>query len=307
MRHAVGSAISLALLMSVTVAHGVEKMALSFSPPGSTVVVPATLIKPDGPGPFPAVVVLHDCSGLGPRASKVALDWAQWLAAQGYVTLLPDSFTPRGVGDGVCTLPPEQGRVANGNVRAGDAYGALLALRELPYVDGGHVGVMGGSHGGMTTLAAISMPKREDGPLAALRQAGFAAAVAIYPNCGLTYGAWMPERERPNAGSILSYNGVYVPAAPLLILVAEKDDWNPAAPCQRLVETSRAAGHPVSIKVYRGAHHLFDSDRPLRYDPQRTNLNAPSGHGATTAGDPAAWADARKDVAAFFARHLRLQ
>jgi len=31
--------------------------------------LPATVLKPDGAGPFPAIVLLHDCSGLGPRSS----------------------------------------------------------------------------------------------------------------------------------------------------------------------------------------------------------------------------------------------
>lgn len=31
--------------------------------------IPAELLKPDGAGPFPAVVVMHDCSGLGSRSS----------------------------------------------------------------------------------------------------------------------------------------------------------------------------------------------------------------------------------------------
>ena len=101
------------------------------------------------------------------------------------------------------------------------------------------------------------------------------------------------------------YSGVYQAIAPLLILSGEKDDWTPAEPCRHLAEGSRAAGYPVEIKIYPGAHHSFDSDRPIRYDWQRNNGNAPSGRGATTGGDPRAWADAHKQVADFFARHLK--
>jgi hypothetical protein len=35
------------------------------------------------------------------------------------------------------------------------------------------------------------------------------------------------------------------------------------------------------------------------------NANAPGGRGATTGGDPGAWADSIREVSAFFARHLR--
>ncbi len=62
---------------------------------GTAEQIPATLIKPEGVGPFPAVVMMHDCSGLGPRSSGAPRRWADELVAQGYVVLIPDSFTPR--------------------------------------------------------------------------------------------------------------------------------------------------------------------------------------------------------------------
>lgn len=77
--------------------------------------------------------------------------------------------------------------------------------------------------------------------------------------------------------------------APLLILIGEKDDWTPALPCQKLAESSRTTVYPVAITVYPGAHHSFDSDRPVRYVAARVNRNAPGGRGATTGGDPGAW------------------
>ena len=97
----------------------------------------------------------------------------------------------------------------------------------------------------------------------------------------------------------------YQPVAPLLILAGEKDDWTPAERCRRLAEDSRAAGYPVTIKIYPGAHHSFDSPNPERFVPTRVNPNAPGGRGATTGGNPAAWADSIREVEAFFGRHLR--
>jgi dienelactone hydrolase len=58
-------------------------------------------------------------------------------------------------------------------------------------------------------------------------------------------------------------------------------------------------------KIYPGAHHAFDNDGPLRYDGARVNPAAPGGHGATTGGNPEAWADSIREVTAFFARNLR--
>jgi len=242
--------------------------------------IPVTASRPDGGGPFPAVVVMHDCSGLGPRSSGAPGRWAKELLARGYVVVIPDSFTTRGLAEGVCTVPLSDRRAnVSPERRAGDAYAALAYARSLPYVDGRRVGIMGGSHGGSTTLATMAAPARD------AERAGFAAAVALYPRCG-------------------SHAGVYRPVAPLLILIGEKDDWTPAELCRKLVEAARSAGGPVTIKVYPGAHHSFDSPNPVRYVATRINPHAAGGRGATTGGDPAAWADSIREVLAFFAQHL---
>ena len=98
---------------------------------------------------------------------------------------------------------------------------------------------------------------------------------------------------------------MYRPAAPLLILIGDQDDWTPAEPCRRLAEAAQQAGYPVTIKIYPGAYHSFDSYNPVRYVPTRVNPNTPSGRGATTGGDPAAWADSSREVGTFFGRYLR--
>jgi dienelactone hydrolase len=280
--------------------------ALTITPAGGDATpVPATLRRPDGAGPFPAIVIMHDCSGLGARSSGAPDRWTRHLVAQGYVVLIPDSFTPRGFPDGVCTIPGRDTRSVSAYVRAGDAYGALAYLRTLPFVDGSRVGVMGGSHGGATTLAAMFEPVAADAPLAAAKRDGFAAAIALYPSCGSAYGSWSVTRQNGATGPITGYRGVYKPIAPLLILIGERDDWTPAEPCRRLAEASQAAGYTLDLKVYPGAQHSFDSYAPIRYVAERNNINAPDGRGATTGGNPDAWADAREQVTAFFARILK--
>jgi dienelactone hydrolase len=248
--------------------------------------IPATTYKPEGPGPFPAIVILHDCSGLGPRSSGSPKRWSDELVARGYATILPDSFTPRGHAGGICTVPPLQ---RNSGVtpteRANDAYAALAYLRTLPYVDGNRVGVMGGSHGGASTLATMVAPQAKD--------KGFLAAVALYPACALNVGGWHEN-----------LTGDYAPAAPVQILIGEIDDWTPAENCRRLADAAQKAGHPVTIKVYPGAHHSFDSANPVRYVATRVNPNAPGRRGATTGGQAVAWADSLREVVAFFGRYL---
>ena len=262
------------------------------TPNGTSEQIPVELSKPEGLGPFPAVVIMHDCSGLGPRSSGGPGRWAKELVGRGYVVLMPDSFTTRGFPDGVCTDASRSRDDVSPARRVRDAYAALAHLRTLPYVDGTRIGVMGGSHGGSTTLTSMIAPESDTDLLAKERRAGFAAAVALYPGCVASRRTW-------------SNPGVYRPVAPLLILIGDKDDWTPAEPCRRLTEAAQQAGYPMTIKIYPGAYHSFDSNYPVRYVATRINANAPGGRGATTGGDHAAWADSIREVVAFFGRYLR--
>jgi dienelactone hydrolase len=263
------------------------------APNGALEQIPATVFKPDGPGSFPAVVIMHDCSGLGPTSSGAPSRWARVLVRWGYVVLLPDSFTTRGHAGGVCSDPsPSRAEVSPAR-RVRDAYAALAYLRTLSYVDGQRVGLMGGSHGGTTTLAAMATSPSDVELFARDRQMGFVAAVALYPGCTIRLGSGLTGAA-----------GVYKPMAPVRILIGEQDDWTPAAPCRKLTEAAEEAGYPVTIKVYPGVHHAFDSDKPVRYVATRVNANAPGGRGATTGGDSQAWADSMREVGAFFGQYL---
>jgi dienelactone hydrolase len=251
---------------------------------GSAPPLPSTVSKPEGPGPFPAVVIMHDCSGLSPTSSGSPARWARQLVAKGYVVVIPDSFTPRGHASGVCTVPLAQRRAdVSPERRAHDAYATLAYVRTLPEVDGRRVGILGGSHGGSTTLAAMLAPAHDGEPLAREKRNGFAAGVALYPRCSAA---------------------PYRPVAPLLILIGDGDDWTPAEPCRKLADAARTAGYPLSITIYPGAHHAFDSAAPVRYVGTRINPHAPGGRGATTGGDAEAWADSIRRVIAFFGQHL---
>jgi dienelactone hydrolase len=296
--------IALLCALFTAVVSGAEPVSVAVTPAGSTEQIPATLLAPEGPGPFPAVVMMHDCSGLGPRSSGAPMRWAHELVGQGYVVIVPDSFSTRGFAGGVCTSATTNRQRVNGHVRALDAYGALTYLRARSDVIGARVAVMGGSHGGWTTLAAMHAALETNNALGQAKREPFAAAIALYPSCAPRYGAWSTSKPRA-FGPVTGYAGEYQALAPLLILTGEKDDWTPAEPCRELAQRARVAGYPVDIKIYPGAYHSFDSNAPVRYVAQRNNANSPTGAGATTGGDPAAWADAREQVSAFLARHLK--
>ena len=170
--------------------------------------IPFILTRPAGDGPFPAIVMLHDCSGLGPHSSGAPWRWSTELTRLGYVTIWPDSFSTREFADGVCTESDRRRRVGP-KIRAADAYAALRYLQAIDYVDPKRIAVMGGSHGGSTTLASIVALQAHQTDTAP----GFAAAIALYPSCNVSYGngsssgqglasaSSMPPPTRNRAGS----------------------------------------------------------------------------------------------------------
>jgi dienelactone hydrolase len=105
------------------------------------------LTKPQGDGPFPAVVLLHGCGGI----VKNNDDWAERLTSWGYVALQVDSFGPRGqsnIYSNTMLIPL--------HLRVQDAYDAKSYLAGFPFVDRNRIAVMGWFTGGNITLAAVS-------------------------------------------------------------------------------------------------------------------------------------------------------
>jgi dienelactone hydrolase len=248
---------------------------------GSPVQLSALLFKPNGPGPFPTVVLLHGCGGMLTNSGILTAsyrNWADRFVQSGYVALLPDSLNPRGQR----SLCEQQKRsILESRERVEDAYAALQWLVRQSYVAGDRIGLIGWSNGGSGTLYGI----RETQP-----HRGFRAAVAFYPGCRTLARSKTPYR----------------PYAPLLILAGEADDWTPAAPCVELTEVAKKQGAPMEIVTYPGAHHSFDRiNLPVRYRANVRNLNKPDRLGATVGEHPEARADAMLRTLEFFAQYLK--
>lgn len=236
-------------------------------------------MPPAAPGRRPAIVLMHGCAGMRNARGELSgrdRDWAERFAAWGFVTLMLDSFGPRGLRS-ICELKdrPLQPWIE----RSADAYAALAYLTARPDVDPGAVWVLGWSHGGSSVLGVVR-------PNAAGRRPGgpqFKAAIAFYPGCGAA-----------------SRNGHYRSTVPLLVLQGAADDWTPAAPCVEMTERLKAVGAPVQMVVYADAHHGFDQPGgAVRYLPEVFNPAAPGERGAHVGTDAAARRAAIGDVARF--------
>lgn len=242
----------------------------------------ALQFRPRGAGPFPALVLLHGCSGIHTPSGFITasyLRWAELLAEDGYVALLVDSFTPRGYRT-ICEL--QKRPILESRERVEDAYAAARWLSQQPYVGAGRIGLLGWSNGGTGALYAMRLERRVE--------PAFRAAVAFYPGCRTLSRAKTP----------------YQPYAPLLILSGEADDWTPAAPCSELIGIAKGQGAPAEIVVYPGAHHSFDRvNLPVRYRPNVRNLNKPDRLGATVGEQPEAREAAIRRTREFFAQALK--
>ncbi len=253
-------------VMLCLIGFGARAEPVTLAGPGG-LALKAQMFRPAVARDVPAIVALHGCGGpFGARDRQ----WREKLLAEGHILLFPDSFGSRGL-KSQCQ---ERNRLATaGGLRRQDALAAAQWLVAQPGTPQGGVVLLGWSDGGSTVLAAGEA--RADLPAGLLR-----GLVAFYPGC--TGAAHSPGWQ---------------PAAPLLILMGEADDWTPAAPCHAL---AAQVGARLSLTTYAGAYHDFDAPVPVR-----TRQNIPSSqnadHSVHAGDDPAAAQDALRRVSAFLA------
>jgi carboxymethylenebutenolidase len=223
----------------------------------ATTEIVGYLFKPQGPGPYPAVVILHGRGG--PYSSKVNKAcmlvsrtepsacnanglskrhsmWGQYWAERGYLALLPDSFGPRGKAHGFDRFThgdPDRADVNEKTVRPLDAEGALNWLRSQRDVIPSRVFLQGWSNGGST---ALNVMQRQN------TKAGYRASLSLYPGCG-------PQALLAPA---------IATSAPITLLLGSDDEEVSPVRCEELAKRSIAAGSKVDVVVYPGATHGFD-------------------------------------------------
>jgi len=271
------TALFLTLLMSAaraapeTASHQVEI-------PLASGTLHAQLYKPAGEGPFPTVIALHGCGGLGGHADPVLpryRDWAERLLKSGNAVLLPDSYGSRELGP-QCRV--KEMHIKARRERVADIAASRAWLMKQSWVARDRVSLIGWANGASALLWAVR-------PQSAARDAGpdFRAAIAFYPDCRISAGLGWSAR------------------VPTLVLIGANDDVSSPQACRQMVDGAHGRSALARIVVYPGAYHDFDrANTPLHALAGSNDAAAPEhGHLGT---DAVARAESQKDVAEWLAR-----
>ena len=135
--------------------------------------MPVHVAVPDGPGPWPGVVLVHDFTGM----SHDLRSQADWLAGAGFLAVAPDLFHWGSRVRCLRTIMRDLGE------RRGRTFEDIDAARRwLVAHEGcsGRVGVIGFCMGGGYALALAPEP-------------GYDAASVNYGGCPADAGSWLPE------------------------------------------------------------------------------------------------------------------
>jgi dienelactone hydrolase len=227
MRVLIGSLLAAMAVASTNVSAG-EFVAIDSGTKAEPVRLVGYLARPQGAGPFSAVVLLHGCGGF--HSSMIS--WADRLSRYGYAALAIDSFGPRGMDDHCGGFFFHE--------QAADGYAALQYLAAKPFVRPSQIALMGFSMGGGSVLAAL-----EKGLLEQRYPEKFRAGIAFYPVCQYATG---------------------IMTGPVLVMVGDKDDWTPSSSCEAMAAGRSELGAPrtpgdrssIELVVYPGVHHDFD-------------------------------------------------
>lgn len=251
--------------------------------PGDGVTLTGVLYKPAGydtSSGFPAVIMMHGCTGMWSNRNPDAVNgdgspnlqnhiekWGRKLAIEGVVALAVDSFTPREP----TNLPtdPAQRLAArkdwqdqcDGRHGADepDAYTTrvddLLAARDYLVADSkispANMGLLGWSHGAQAAMVESAATPRDSNVARPAEEHLFAASVLFYPGCGKNLGFGDPD------------TGYWRPYMDVRLELGDADGFHDN--CEKRADqaiTTYGSGagstHEVFFGSYKDAAHSFD-------------------------------------------------
>ena len=188
--------------------------------------IPMDSLNPDKKYPL----IIGVAGSLGWR--KHHLEYMEMYQQDGFATFELNSFKSRDITSTVGS----QDEVTIAAIIL-DAYRALEKLAEHPNIDKEKVSITGWSLGGGVSLFSGWMPVKN----AITTSVSFASHLAFYPPCFIN-----PEN--------LAFT-----QEPIHILIGEKDNWTPAAPCSNLIKKLEGKAN-IALTTYPESHHSFDSE-----------------------------------------------
>ena len=201
------------------------------------ITIPGTLTFPAGfSGKVPAMVVSHHCNGITDSVTNLAA----MLNGLGIATFVPDSYTPRGYPNGVCTAGGTS--AVNHGSQTADALYALKLLATHPNIDASRIGIVGQSAGGNPSMLSAFEEMRKAVIGDSLK---FAAHIGMYP-AFCTWHNWSPNMT----------------GAPMLLLLGAADDEMSATYCAAFATMLRAQAKPspqITTIIYPDAPHAWDN------------------------------------------------
>jgi carboxymethylenebutenolidase len=227
--------------------------------------VPAYLARPDGAGPYPAILMCYELWGMAdtPEGGPHMRDVAARFAKRGYAAIVPDIYAARG------KFPQIEGGAIVGGPNDDEADRDLSAavqwLRSQSYVNGDAIGVIGWCGGGRHAL------------FLAARCPEVRAAASFY---GRPVNRAASERQPVSPIDLVPQMG-----CPIFGAYGEADAAIPVETVRQLEASLEQHGKPHEIHIYAGAPHAFMNDQRDSYRELAAS-------------------DAWRRVLRFFAQHL---
>jgi carboxymethylenebutenolidase len=188
----------------------------------------ATLYTPDGPGPFPTIMVFHTSLGIG----EVDRQYCARLAREGYICIAPAFLRAHGIRQ---ETKMETFSTERESILAD--FGQIIdELNRLPKARPGAIGAVGFSNGGFFAVLLAAQRKIK-------------AGVSYY---GALMGVGQPLAANPFLQSFTRES------SPVLYLIGANDTSMGIPPARMLEKIMKDAGAPNEIVVYPDAEHGFD-------------------------------------------------
>lgn len=208
-------------------------------------MINAYIARPDGPGPYPGVVLIHHVPGW----DEFYREFSRRFAEHGYIAVCPNLYERFGHGTPAEVAAVGRPQLTDDSVM-GDVEASLKWIKAHP-ASNGKVGVIGSCSGGRHTV------------LAASRIEGFGAAVDLWGG-GVVQAPDQLTPQRPVAPIDLTPQL----SAPLLGLFGNDDQSPSPAQVNQHEEALKANNKEYSFYRYDGAGHGFFYYHTPAYRPQ---------------------------------------